>query len=117
MIEHGVSLATHEQGLTFIEPHKSAYAETILSCLRDRTKVQHSLLTGIITILATHWWKTTSENIDFVITAIDNLSTRFQIPLEKAKVDITLLKEIFADMLDHAKRYLNLHGIVLYITF
>ena len=49
----GVSLARHEQGLTFIEPHKSLHAETILSCLRDRTKVQHSLLTDIITILAT----------------------------------------------------------------
>ena len=40
--------------------------------------------------------------------ALDSLSTRFKVPLEKAEVDYSLLQEEWDDMVDYARRYLNL---------
>ena len=40
--------------------------------------------------------------------ALDSLSTRFKVPLEKAEVDCSLLQEEWDDTVDYARRYLNL---------
>ena len=52
-------------------------------------------------------WKSLKV-VTFVDIPLGNLTTRFHIPLEKAGVDVMLLKEEFVDMLDYAKRYLPL---------
>ena len=41
-------------------------------------------------------------------TALQSLSARFEVPLQKAEVDITLLEEEWEDMVEYAKHYLNL---------
>ena len=47
--------AKYEEGLTFLDRHKNKYAESVMSCLKDRVKMQHtSLLTDTLTLLATH---------------------------------------------------------------
>ena len=43
----------------------------------------------------------------FAYGALDSLSTRFMVPLEKAKVNCSLLREEWYDMVDYAKRYLS----------
>ena len=77
-------------------------------CLKDHVKVQHpDLLTDTLTVFATQGWQK-SEDVSFVNTALQNLSARFEIPLQKAQVDIALLEEEWEDMAEYAKRYLNL---------
>ncbi len=39
---------------------------------------------------------------------LSSLSSRFEVPLQKAQVDIALLEEEWEDMTEYAKRYLNL---------
>ena len=65
------------------------------------------LLSQALTILAPQGWEKTTE-VCFAHSAIKELSPRYQVPLEQAKVDVPLLIEEWDDMLDHAKRYLDL---------
>ena len=104
----GAVLAKYEQGRKYLEDHKNRYAESIMSCLKERLKMQHvGLLTDAITLLATHGWEK-SESSDFADAALDHLTTQFNVPLAKAGVVETLIKEEFIDMLDYAKSYLPL---------
>ena len=104
----GAELADHETGVAYLKSHKDQYTEKLVSCLKDRVKVQHpDLLTDALTVLATQGWQK-SEDASFANTALQSLSARFEVPLQKAKVDITLLEEEWEDMVEYAKRYLNL---------
>ena len=49
-----------------------------------------------------------TEDASFGYEALDSLSTRFKVPLEKAEVDCSLLQEEWDDMVDYARWYLNL---------
>ena len=49
-----------------------------------------------------------SEDASFGYKALDTLAVRFQIPLEKAQVDCSQLQEEWNDIVDYAKRYLNI---------
>ena len=81
---------------------------SIQACLKDRVKAQNTdLLTYALTILAPKGWEKT-EDASFGYEALDSLSTRFKVPLEKAEVDCSLLQEEWDDMVDYARRYLNL---------
>ena len=76
--------------------------EAVQNCLRDRVKLQHTdVLTHSLTILATYGWEK-ADNGSFACDALESLSTRFRVPLEKAGV------EEWEDIIDYAKRYLNL---------
>ena len=100
-----VVLAKFDESVVFLQSHKNEYVEKVLACLQDRVKVQHSdLLTHILTILATQGWEK-SDNTD---AALDKLTTHFKAPLEKAGVDIFVIKDEWEDMTDYAKRYLDL---------
>ena len=50
------------------------------------------LLTHVLTILATHGWYRT-DSASFEYTALERTAERFKIPLEKAKVNLSLLQE------------------------
>jgi len=65
------------------------------------------LLSDALNILATHGWER-SEEPSFAKSAFENLSRRFQVPLEKACVDIAGLMDEWEDILDYAKQYINL---------
>ena len=71
-------------------------------------KTHHpELLTNALTILATQGWNK-SDDIDFAAPNLDSLIQQFLIPLQKADVDTTLINEEWEDMLDYARRYLNI---------
>lgn len=82
--------------------------EAVEDCLPDRLKLQHAdILTHSLTILATSGWEK-DEDGSFAHTALESLSTRYRAPLEKAGVDCSLIQQEWEDIIDFAKRYLNL---------
>ena len=102
------SLTRYEEGISFIRSHRTEYITAVLACLKDRVKAQSTdLLTHALTILAPKGWEKT-EDASFAYEALDALSARFRVPLEKAGVDCSLLREEWDDMIDYSKRYLNL---------
>ena len=62
----------------------------------------------------THWqfWLLVDgqkvEGGSFAHRALESLSTRFRVPLEKDGVDCSLIQEEWEDIVDYAKHYLNL---------
>ena len=97
---------TNYQGvITFLRSHQAEYMEAVQDCLRDRLKLQHAdVLTHSLTILATCGWQK-GEDGSFAHRALESMSTRFRVPLEKAGVDCSLIQEEWED---YAKHYLNL---------
>ena len=103
-----VVLTKFEQGVTFLRSHKNEFVDKVLTCLKERVKVQHSsLLSHTLALLATQGWEK-PENADLADVALDNLISHFQIPLEKAGVDTSVIKEEWEDLIDYARRYLSL---------
>ena len=79
-----------------------------MTCLKDRIRIQNSdLLTDALTLLATHGWEKTEDD-HFADVAISNLTKRSTVPLQNAGVEISFIAEEWHDLLDYAKRYLNL---------
>ena len=104
----GVELTNYEGAITFLDNNYQQYLTLVQDCLRNRVKLQSTeLLTHSLTILATHGWER-SRHTSFGYEAIECISTRFLVPLENAGVDCSLLKQEWDDILDYAKRYLNL---------
>ena len=109
-VYQGVQLTNYEGSLTFLKGKHQAseYITLIQNCLRDRVKIQSiEFLTHVITILATHGWEKCA-NASFGYEAIEYVSTRYLIPLENASVNCALLNEEWDDIVEYAKRYLNL---------
>ena len=101
-------ITNYEGAVAFLRSHQAEYMEAVQDCLRDRVKLQHTdVLTHSLTILATYGWEK-GEDGSFAHDALESLSTRFRVPLEKAGVDCSLIQEEWEDILDYAKRYLNL---------
>ena len=48
------------------------------------------------------------DDVDFADAAISGLTTQLAVPVEKAGVDVTLIKEEWKDMVGYGKHYLNL---------
>ena len=53
-------------------------------------------------------WERKDDDASFGYSAIDAISTRFRTPLEHAKVKCSVLQQELDDMVDYARRYLNL---------
>ena len=101
-------ITNYEGAVAFLRSHQAEYMEAVQDCLRDRVKLQHTdVLTHSLTILATYGWEK-GEDGSFAHDALESLSTRFRVPLEKAGVDCSLIQEEWEDIIDYAKRYLNL---------
>ena len=102
------NLTKHKEGVSFLKNHMNEYTIAVLDCLKERVK-DHSteLLTETLTILALKGWEKRGD-ASFVYGALDGLSTRFRVPLEKANVDCSVLQEEWDDMVDYAKCSLNL---------
>ena len=104
----GAEIKRYQAGIEYFEANHTVLIESVEICLRNRIKSQDTaLLSDALTILATHGWERSEEPL-FAQSAIENLSRRFQIPLEKACVDIASLIDEWEDMLDYAKQYINL---------
>ena len=92
-IHQEANLTKHEEGVTCLKNHRNEYTTSLLACLRDRVKAQSTdLLTHTLTILTPQRWDK-AEDASFGYEALDSLSTRFKVPLEKAKVNCSLLRE------------------------
>jgi len=116
-------LKLHDQGLEYIKSHYVEWVESIEACLLHRLKTQApelQLLTHAITILSTHGWER-SENPSFAYAALDSVCQWFCVPLEKANIDRSLVREEWDDMLEYSKWYLNLlqedYKIILWKLF
>ena len=81
----------------------------VLGCVKAQNT---DLLTYALIILAPKGWEKT-EDAPFGYEAFDSLSTRFKVPLEKAEVDCSVLQEEWDDMVDYARRYLNLVTLLI----
>ena len=110
MVYQGIEIVNYDRSLTSLKNkhQESEYIGIIQHCLREHVKVQSTdLLTHAITILATHGWEK-SANTAFGYEALDCISTRFLVPLENASVNCARLNEEWDDIVEYAKRYLNL---------
>ena len=104
----GATLTRYTEGLAYMKLHKNDYADSVVACLVSRLKVQHiDLLTDILSILATQGWEK-EKNADHARAALPRLIKRFEIPLQRAGADLSVLEEEWEDMTDYGKRYLNL---------
>ena len=65
------------------------------------------LLTHVITILSTHGWEC-CDDFSFGYTALNSICQWFCLPLDRAGVDRSLVKEEWDDIVDYSKQYLNL---------
>ena len=100
-------ITNYDRAITSICSHQEEYMEAILDCLRDRLRLQHAdVLTHSLTVLATYGWEKDGDG-SFAHTALESLSTRFRVPLEKAGVDCSLIKEEWEDIIDYAKTLLK----------
>ena len=104
----GADLIRFTEAVTFFKANHHHFCDLVQGCLRDRLATQKTdLLTHTLTILATQGWEKATA-ASFAHIAIEAVSSRYQVPLEQAKVDLSLLKEEWDDMLDYSKRYLDL---------
>ncbi len=104
----GTQLTYYEQGLASLRSQKDRVVESVLTCLKDRVKIQHpDLLTDVITLLATHGWEK-SESDDFADTTVSNLVDNFTVPLQHAGVEVSAIQEEWHDLLDYVRQHLNL---------
>jgi len=79
----GVVVKRYESGFTYLTNNYTSLVEAVESYLRKRLKSQNmDLLSDAFTILATHGWER-SESPSFTISAIETVSKRFKVPLEK----------------------------------
>ena len=104
----GVQLTRYKEAVAYFRCHMDKLIVCVLDCFKDRIKDQHSdLLTDVLTLLATHGW-IRSEEANFISDTIDSLASRFTVPLERAGIDVSALEDECIDMVDYAKRYLNI---------
>ena len=82
--------------------------ESIVICQEECVKVQHTvLLTNTLTLLATQGWNK-PDYAAFGDVALNSISTQPFVPLEPAGVNVALFKAEWEDMIEYARRYLNL---------
>ena len=103
-----VELLRYDEGVVFLNSHYKDYCSSTTDCLRGRIKIQGiELFTSALTILATNGWER-NELPNFAHDALNKVCTQFQVPLENRMVDTALVLNEWDDMVDYAKRYLNL---------
>ena len=107
----GVEIVRFDQALASLKNNYGIYIDSILTCLRDRLKLQEvsdiGVLTDALKILATHGWEKTTD-ASFGYEAIHTLQQRFAIPLQEAGVNCALLQQEWDDVVFYAKQYINL---------
>ena len=104
----GAEITNYDSALQYYKSKYSDLTDRVLECLRNRVKVQHiDLLTHVLTILTPIGWDKGQDG-SFAHNSLEYLVNLFQQPLEKAKINITVIQEEWEDMVDYAKRYFNL---------
>ena len=104
----GVELKHHDRAMDYLTSNYVNWIDSVKTCLKDRIRFQDiDRLTHAVTLLATKGWER-SDSTSFGYEALDAICDRFQGPLENASVNCSLVQEEWDDMVDYAKKYLNL---------
>ena len=104
----GTDISNYDAAMQYFRNNYSDLAEQVLRCLHSRIKVQHTeLLTHLLTLLTPIGWDK-SQDGSFAYSSLDYLINRFQAPLLKRNIYVSLRKEEWDDMTDYARRYFNL---------
>ncbi len=106
----GAQIVKYDEALKYLEDNSENWCETVAKCIKKRVKHSEQeieLLTNCLTVLATQGWEKTTD-ADFAKPSLEQLSTQFAEPLRRANIDALVLEEEWEDMLDYAKRYLNI---------
>ena len=107
MTYQGTRIVHYDKGIAFQTAKKDEFFGLASACLKNHIKSHHSeLLKDILTLLTTQGWEKLTT--DFADAALRHLSDRFAVPLDKAGVDLSMLQEEWNDLVDYARRYLNL---------
>ena len=89
----GIELKAHDTALTYLKSHCTGWIEAVEKCLREHMRSQDGeLLTHAMNLLATNDWER-SKSASFRYAALDAVCQRFQVPLESASDDLTLMHE------------------------
>ena len=104
----GIELKGHDRALIYLKAHYTTWIEAVEKCPQHRMRAQYTeLLTHVMTLLATNGWEQ-SESTSFGYAALDAVCVRFQVRLESASVDLSLVQDEWDDMVGYGKQYLNL---------
>lgn len=108
LFDQGVELKHHDRAMDYLTSNYVNWIDSVRTCLKDRISFQDiDLLTHAVTLLATKGWER-SDSTSFGYEALDAICDMFQAPLENASVNCSLVQEEWDDMVDYAKKYLNL---------
>ena len=86
----GADLVHFSEAITFLKANHH-FSKLVLSCLKDRLATQETELLMHAILASQGWEKATVAS--FAHSAIQGISSRFQVPLEQAMVDLSLLEE------------------------
>ena len=93
---------------TFFQNHHFEYTELILACLKHRMVTEKcELLTHSLAILATQGWGR-GEDASFGYASLQYLCSHFEVPLENAQIDTSRVQGEWDEIVDYARRYLNI---------
>ena len=104
----GADLFGYTEAIAYFTNHHQKHTDLVQSCLKERmTSQENELLTHTLNILATQGWAR-DDDAAFGYLALQYLSERFQVPLQHANVDSAALQGEWDEIVDYAKRYLNI---------
>ena len=104
----GTDISNYDAAMQYFRNNYSDLAKQVLRCLHSRIKVLHTeLLTHLLTLLTPIGWDK-SQDGSFAYSSLDYLINRFQVPLLKRNVNVSLIKEEWDDITNYARRYFNL---------
>lgn len=88
--------------------HCEEFCRDVSDCLRSRMEwSDHQVMRDIISVLATQGWEKIVEEHDS-LECIDQLITRFTVPLQGAQADCSKIKEEFQSLLQYAVHFISL---------
>lgn len=79
--------------------------QAILTCLQSKLNIDNlEVLTHTLSILVTDGWMK-SDDTSFAYEAIECVSRKLFVPLQKANIDCSLLKEEWDDIIHYSRCY------------
>ena len=103
-------IVKYDEAMEYLEKNSQNWCDAVCTCIKKRVKHSHleiELLTSSLKILATQGWEKT-PGADFAKYSLEQLSIQFAEPLKRANINTLVLEEEWEDMVNYAKRYLNI---------
>ena len=88
----GTDISDCDAAMQYFRNNYSDLAEQVLRCLHSRIKVQHTeLLTHMLTVLTPIGWNLSQDGF-FAYSSLGYLINRFQAPLLKRNVNVSIIR-------------------------